>query len=501
MNKVYNPDVLTCLANLSNDEVFTPPQLANDILDLLPEQIWSDPNATFLDPVCKSGIFLREITKRLMLGLKGQIPDQQARINHILSKQVYGIAITEMTALLSRRSLYCSKKADGKYSVCNSFKSSDGNILCERVEHTWENGRCAFCGANQERYDRGDDLESHAYQFIHTNNPEEIFHMKFDVIVGNPPYQLSDGGHGKSASPIYNKFVQQAKKLNPTYLTMIIPARWFAGGKGLDTFRAEMINDEQIRKLVVFNDAQECFPGVDIAGGVCYFLWQKDTKGPCTVVNVSNDRSITSIRELNEFTTLIRDSAAITILRKIQSKNEPNMSVKVSSAKPFGLRTYERPYESGDIFLKWHGGLGPYRRENVPAGQEMIDLWKVITSKVSYDHGGQSDKNGMRRVFSILDIIPPGTICTETYLVVGAFKSERNARNLLGYMRTKFVRFLVAQLSFSQDIFKDKFMFVPDLDPNESWSDRKLYSRYELDQEEVAFIEATIRPMENENGN
>jgi len=470
--------------------------LANEILDLLPKDIWKDKNAKFLDPVSKTGIFLREIAKRLNEGLKDQIPDQQERLNHIFTNQVFGIAITELTALMSRRSVYCSKSANGKYSVCTNFKDEKGNIKFARIEHTWVRGKCTYCGISEGVYDRDENLETHAYEFIHTENPTSIFkNMKFDVIVGNPPYQLEDAGFGRSASPLYHLFVQQAKKLNPRFLTMIIPSRWFAGGKGLDEFRAEMLNDNRIKKIVDFWDSTDVFPGVDIAGGVCYFLWEKDYSGPAEVTNVHRNKQISSIRKLNQFPTLIRFGKAAEIIERIQDFNEKNMSLQVSSRKPFGLATNIRPTSKGDIKLYWNGGVGLYDSKEIEIGRPLIDKWKVITSKVSYDHGGQPDSEGKRRVLSKVEILPPGTICTETYIIAGSFDNENNAKNLMSYLKTKFVRFLVSQLSFSQDITKERFIYVPIQDFNESWDDEKLYKKYNLLKEEIEFVESMVRPM------
>ena len=279
--KLVRPDILDCLANLSSDEVFTPPKVVNEMLDMLPQHLFENPKTRFLDPFTKSGVFLREIVKRLDKGLMRAIPDKEDRLNHIFQRQVYGIACTQLTALFSRRSLYCNKNVQDKRSTARGlFSTEAGNIGYHRCHHTWVNGSCKICGASKKALSESKDVENYAYPFLHDEGfMKQAQELGFDVIIGNPPYQMRDGGNGTSAKPIYHQFVTQAMRLNPRYLSMIIPARWYAGGKGLDEFRNTMLTDGRIRVLVDYENSSDAFSGVDIAGGVCYFLWDRDHKG------------------------------------------------------------------------------------------------------------------------------------------------------------------------------------------------------------------------------
>ena len=495
----YNPDVLTCLANLSNDEVFTPPNLVNEILDLLPSELWSNPDARFLDPVCKSGVFLREMAKRLMKGLETKMPDQQQRINHIFKNQLYGIAITELTSLLSRRSVYCSKIANGKYSICETFEDEQGNIRYKRMEHTWQNGKCTFCGVSQEAYDRDDALESYAYNFIHTNQPEKLFTMKFDVIVGNPPYQLGSDG-GTRDIPMYNKFVEQAKKLNPRFLCMIIPSRWMAGGLGLSEFRSTMLADRRIRKLIDYPVASELFPGVEIKGGVCYFLWNRDSEGDCAVTTMRNEEAIgPENRDLREFDVFVRDSRAIKILRKILKKQEPSIISILSVDKEFGWTSnftgFHSKQEKGDIPLHYikniKRNIGYIARKDIVKSTKFIDTWKVMIPKAGSDGGQRIPDSVLGQ--SLLASSP--SVCTQSYLFF-YLNTKEESESLNSYLRTRFFRFLVSLRKLTQDATRSTYTWVPKQTWNQKWTDDVLYKKYDLTKDEIEYIEYMIRPME-----
>jgi len=340
-------------------------------------------------------------------------------------------------------------------------------------------------------------LETHAYEFIHTENPEEIFKMKFDVIIGNPPYQLKDAGYGASAIPIYHKFVQQAMKLNPRFLTMIIPSRWFAGGRGLDEFRKSILNDRRLRILVDYPDATECFPGIDISGGVCYFLWDRDNKGDCKITNIVEGRSSTLERPLLEdgSDVFIRYNQAIPILRKVLARKEKSFRELVSTQKPFGLRTYAKGKETpfvGAIKMYGSTGITYISRDDITQNLDWVDKYKVFIS-AAYGERISSSYWVTGKPF----LGEPGTCCSETYLVIGSFSSKDEAQNIISYIRTRFFRFLVLLIKNTQHAPQKAYSFVPEQDFFKPWTDEELYKKYGLTNDEIAFIESMVRPMDN----
>lgn len=494
--KVYNPDILNCIANLSNDEVFTPPKVVNEMLDMLPAELFEDPNTKFLDPACKTGVFLREIAKRLIKGLQSKIPDLNERLNHIFKNQLYGIAITELTSLLSRRSLYCSKYPNGSYSVCK-FDTAEGNIRFKRIRHKWSGDKCAFCGANKGQYERGDELETHAYEWIHTVHPEEIFNMKFDVIISNPPYQLNTGGSKSQAIPIYQNFIYSAFKLNPKFVVMIIPDRWVAGGFGLNQFRNDMLHDTRIRKLTDYIVASDCFPGVDIPGGICYFLWDRDNCGDCEVTVCHNNTISTMKRPLLEkdCDVFIKYNESISIINKIKIFSEQNIVSLISSQRPFGLPTNyvgKSKQSCGDLRVYGRNQSVTFiEADKIKINRDLINGYKVFLSAA---YGERIDNNLF--VIGKPFIGYPKDICTETYVVLGKFEDEECANNFISYAKTKFFRFLVLLHKPTQHLLKNTYAFVPMQDFSKPLTDEFLYAKYNLSDEEIQFIESMIRPME-----
>lgn len=494
------PDILDCLAQLSNDEVPTPPTLARAMLDVLPDEVWGKVDYLWLDPVSKSGIFLREAAARLLEGLSDQIPDFHERREHIYRTMLWGTSITEMTGMISRRSLYYSHDASGPASVVK-FDDPQGNLPWVRTRHTFPKkkdgtvtGGCTICGAPFD-LERGEQRENHAYSFIHGAYPtEEMQDMKFDVIVGNPPYQLKDGGHSASATQIYQHFVEAAFSLDPRYVLMITKSNWFTGGKGLDKFRTRMLADKRVRHLVDFPKLYDVFPGVKIRGGVSYFLWDRDHPGLCRVQTMWDGQPLGAAieRDLGAYDVFVRRNEAVSILEKVQAFAEPTLGLKVSSMKPFGLRTYFHGADTPDGLthpVKLYGSqrVSWVERNEIPKNVEWVDDWKVLVSRV------QGTSAAVETLFLGNPIVSgPGEACSETYVVAGRFGEEESAQRYATYLRSRFVRFLVSLRKSTQDSPRDVYGFVPDLPMDQHWTDTDLYARYGLDEVEVAFIESHV---------
>jgi site-specific DNA-methyltransferase (adenine-specific) len=542
ITNAHNPDVLTCIANLSNDEVFTPPELANQMLDML-EKVWSESNSgenlwakkelTFLDPCTKSGVFLREIVKRLNEGLSREIPDLTERTNHILTKQVFGIGITELTSLLARRTIYCSKNANGIHSVARTFSNSEGNIWFERVEHDWDSGRCKYCGANASEYARSGEMETHAYKFIHTSTPQDLAQelfggkMHFDVVIGNPPYQLSVGnttGNSSKARAIYHEFITQAMALNPRYISMIVPSRWMTRStEGIpETWIDNFIDDHRVRVMHDFLDSKICFPGVDIKGGVCYFLWDRDNEGKCEYVLHSNSNEDEVVRNEDYLNSkgigiVVRDIQAVSIIDKIEkvegdwlTKPEKNFSSLVSPKDFFTNKV--QLTSSWDGFTEKKNGLnsikyylnkashgiphGYIKMDDVPKNQKTIKLNKVYIPAAAWGAAREEDDPVLGQPF----VGEANSACSQTYLVVGYDPDSHNftkeeCENIASYISTKFFRYLVSLKKRTQNGPRHVYQFVPVQDFKKPWTDEKLYKKYNLTQDEIAYIEKMIRPM------
>ncbi len=491
------PDILEVIANLSNDAVFTPPKVANAVLDLLPDEVWSDPKLRWLDPCSKTGVFPREITKRLMVGLQGVITDDADRLNHILTNMVFAIATEEITAMMSRRSLYCSKDASSNHSAVR-FPTKAGNVWHQRVEHNFDNdGKCSECKGSKDQLEVA-GRDNKAYAFIHAtgfSQLEKEVDMKFDVIVGNPPYQMDAEG-GNRTIPLYNIFFGEAKKLNPRFIAMIIPSRWMTSGLGLGDFRAEMLADKRIQKLVDFAKMDAVFPGVDFEGGVCYFLWNRDTRGPCEVTYVQNDLAIgPSERDLDELDILVRDPRALPILHKVLATRESPLTDVLAVDKEFGMTSnfsgFSKIKKPSSIAVYYNDNGKRFRgwmnRADVPKSSHLIDTWKVLIPQAYGERGAIP-----AQVLGPTQIVGPPSVCTQTYLFVHV-GTEEHAKNVEAYVKTRFVRFLISLRKTTQHATKSTYTWVPQQDWNQTWTEVDLYKKYGITDDEQNLIESIVR--------
>lgn len=562
---IENFDILETITNVGNDEVFTPRKTCDMILDSLPEEVWHNPNYKWLNPATKNGIFEREIAIRLDDGLKDIIPDIEQRRKHILQNMIYSIGQTRFTANVARRTVYyCSqanRKCDGikaddghyvnGYAIGNGswFDDEEGNIKTPNINHTFvdnkgetmpsscsddkekEKYRCKYCGINgASAYNDANQRETYAYEFIHFNGDELLKHlqdrffggnrkMKFDIIIGNPPYQLSDGGAQASARPIYQLFVQQAISLKPKYISMIMPSRWMTGGKGLDDFRAAFISDRHLKVLNDFIDSKVCFPNNDIKGGVCFFLWDKDYDDKCSVVTHSSNGDRKSSRFLKEdgCDIYIRDEILISIMKKVKMLCERTFDSMVSARKPYGL-------EAETMLSPKKFGLPEFSDTKIPGGYELFGLgekmerrWKYMPK--NYPIPKKSPCLNKYKVFiaeaygcGAIGEVPstpvlstPGQLCTETFLEIGPFEVPAEADNVIKYIKTKFFRTLVGIQKQTQHTTQKAYRFVPlqnftensDIKWNEPIDsiDKQLFIKYKLSKEEIDFIEKNIQEM------
>lgn len=519
-------DILETITNVGNDEVFTPRKVCTAMLDSLPEEVWHNPNYHWLNPATKNGVFEREFAIRLNEGLKDIIPDEETRKKHILQDMIFSIGQTKFTSLVARRTLYyCSyaNRADdgivaedghsvNGYAIGNGtwFKDEEGNIKTPRVEHVFnKDGKCIYCGINQSsKYNSADQVEHYAYEFLHQDNLQEFLsntffggntNMKFDIIIGNPPYQLSTNEKGIQAMPIYKQFVYQAKSLFPKYIAMIIPSRWYSKGMGSDDFRNSMLSDHHIRLIHDYPRSRDCFPTVDIAGGVCYFIWDSSYNGNCEIVSEESGRVSIDNRPLDEFKIFVRDNVGAKIIRKVKQNTLSHQFLDdvVFPISPFGLGTKDRGQDKefpGSIKLISSTGVSYIGRDSIKKNQDLINDFKVSIGQLNPDRRGVNNASDKKyRVTTNIKIYGPGEVFTATYLLLNHFKDKVHADYFSSYIKTKFVRYLIHLTMTSMHITKDSFMFVPDLPMDHIWNDSELNNLFGLDDDEITAINQTIR--------
>lgn len=507
-------------------EVFTSEREVNAMLDLVKQET-ERIDSRFLEPACGTGNFLIEILRRKLKVVCSRYKKSQIEYEKyafLAVSSVYGIDLLEDNVIECRQRLYdlfnndyfnlYKKKCNESCRKTIQFLLSK-NIICgDTLTLKTNKGEPIIFSewslvsdnlVKRRDFSFSEILDGHNKQtslsfFNDGAEYDKENKMRFDVIIGNPPYQLSDGGAQKSATPIYNKFVETAIKLNPRYITMIIPARWYSGGKGLDDFREMLIKDRRMSILHDFPDTSECFSGLNIRGGVCYFLWDKTHSGDCIVYNHNPGKEIDSLKRPllsdKEESVFIRFNKAIPILSKVRAFGEKKMDTMVSPRKPFGLPTNFIDFKNekddvNNILLYRFGNNGYVSIAQIPKNKELINKYKVL---IPYSSTGGDEYPHLVLTKPIL--AGKGSICTETYLTITPIESEEIGENVMSYMRTRFFRFLLLLLKNSQHLTQKTYSLVPVQNFTESWTDEKLYAKYGITDDEIKYIESLIRPLD-----
>jgi|LSQX01.1.fsa_nt_gb superfamily II DNA or RNA helicase len=468
-DETLGEDIFDYIPPQKTNQIFTPRRVVNMMVDMLEKanpEIFSDYTIRFLDPYAKSGLYIAEIVRRLHHGLEEQIPNSKERIKWILENQVYAIAPSNIIYNIVKNFIF---PADVEISTKNLVEIDLAKHL---DEVNWRDRIAEAFG--------GEDL-------------------KFDVIIGNPPYQMESDG-GTRDIPIYHKFVEQAKVFKPSYLIMIMPSRWMGGGLGLTSFRRTMLADTQIRELVDYPASEDIFPGVEVKGGVCYLLWKKDCRGDCLITTVRGLERVGPVsRALDEYDILVRDSRALPILRKVLNQKEQSITDILSVDKEFGWTSnfsgFHHKEAPGRIPLYYNRGgkrlIGWIDRSDVQKSLHLIDTWKVLIPKAGSDGGKRLPDYVLGK--SLIAESP--SVCTQTYLFF-FLNSLEQARSLNSYLETRFFRFLVSLRKMTQDATRSTYLWVPVQEWDRIWTDEMLYEKYNLSDEEIHFIESMVRPME-----
>lgn len=445
-------------------EVMTPVSLVEDMMDGLPKEVWSDPKLKWLDPANGCGIFPAVVVARLMDGLAKWQPDEGLRYQHIIENMLY----------------VCELQPKNMFLYLCAFDPKDQYVMNMYTGSFLEVG-----------------FQKHA---------KEVWGVdKFDVIVGNPPYQLSGGAGGTSDSALYHFFAQRAFILARGLVTMVIPSRWLVGGRGLEDFRRSMLSSQHIRRLVDYPNSTQIFPEVDLKSGVCYFLWDTAYFGLCSSTLIRGDTVIGPVpRKLDEHDVFIRDTRAAAILKKVLAQEAPSFELLLTGDTPFGLATNFKGFSqtapsAGDVRVYASANTG--RREGVmpraliKKNQHLIDSWKVMVPKAGPGNSGGHVLPD--RVLGKPEIAEPNSICTQTWIVAGPLPSKEQALSVASYLQTAFVRFVVSLRKISQDAMRGVYRWVPQQDWNVVWTDSALYQKYGVTAEEVAYIHSMVRTAED----